>query len=198
MGGNGSYPQGDQMQPQEELYAMNMTQILSVTPQAAMTLDIIVDEQDIAFLQRDMEARIRIDALGGEKYTATITDIGNTGTNNGGSSKFTVTLTVERSENMLSGMTATATVEIAATSEVLTIPAEALVEQGNQTVVYTGYDEENGTLLNPVAVTVGVSDGKTVEILDGFTQGQTYYYAYYDTLEISFTPDFGGSGFFGG
>ena len=33
----------------------------------------------------------------------------------------------------------------------------------------------------------------------GLTQGQTYYYAYYDTLELSNTPDFGGGGFmFGG
>ena len=199
MSGTGSYPQGDLMQPEpeEELYAMDMTQIAAVTPQTTMTLDITVDEQDVAALQVGMEARIRIDALGGEKYTALITDIGNTGTNNGGSSKFTVTLTVDRAENMLSGMTATATVEIAATGEVLTIPADALVEQGNQTVVYTGFDEENETLLNPVAVTVGVSDGETVEILEGLAQGQTYYYAYYDTLEISFTPDFGRGGLFG-
>jgi len=31
--------------------------------------------------------------------------------------------------------------------------------------------------------------------LEGLVNGQTYYYAYYDTLEISFTPDFGGGGF---
>ena len=80
-------------------------------------------------------------------------------------------------------------------ADVLTIPAEALVEQGNQTVVYTGYDEETQALLNPVIVTVGNTDGKNVEILDGLALGQTYYYAYYDTLEISVTPDFGGFGF---
>ena len=40
-----------------------------------------------------------------------------------------------------------------------------------------------------------VYDGETTEILEGLTTGQTYYYAYYDTLEISFTPDFGGGGF---
>ena len=62
---------------------------------------------------------------------------------------------------------------------------------------YTGYDEENELLLNPVEVTLGVSDGKTVEILHGLTVGQTYYYAYYDTLEISYTPDFGSMGMFG-
>ena len=98
---------------------------------------------------------------------------------------------------MLSGMNATATVVLSAASDVLTVPASALVEKGNQTVVYTGYDESGETLLNPIAVKVGCSDGETVEILEGLTKGQTYYYAYYDTLEVSFVPDFGAGGFFG-
>ena len=72
---------------------------------------------------------------------------------------------------------------------------DALVEKGNETLVYTGYDEENDTLLDPVKVKVGSSDGETVEILEGLEKGQTYYYAYYDTLEVSFTLDFGSSGF---
>ena len=80
---------------------------------------------------------------------------------------------------------------------VLTLPADALVELGNKTVVYTGYDEETETLLDPVEVVVGKSDGENVEILEGLADGQTYYYAYYDTLEISFTPDFGGGFMFG-
>ena len=79
----------------------------------------------------------------------------------------------------------------------LTLPAAALVEKGTRTVVYTGYDEENEQLLNPVEVTIGVSDGENVEILDGMASGETYYYAYYDTLEISNTPDFGGGMMFG-
>ena len=49
-----------------------------------------------------------------------------------------------------------------------------------------------------MTVTVGVSDGETVEILEGLTEGQTYYYAYYDTLEVSNTPEFGSFGGRGG
>lgn len=64
------------------------------------------------------------------------------------------------------------------------------------TIVYTGYDEEQDILMNPVTVTTGASDGKTVEIVDGLSEGETYYYAYYDTLEISAAPNFGGG--FGG
>ena len=198
-GMNGGFPSGGngEQTPAFELYGLDMTQIAAVTPQNTMTLDITIDELDITALQVGMQAQIMIDALGGEKFTATISAIGNTGANNGGNSKYTVTLTMERSENMLSGMNATATIVLSTAGDVLTIPADALVEQGNQTIVYTGYDEKNETLLNPVAVKVGSSDGETVEILDGLTSGQTYYYAYYDTLEISYTPDFGGSGFFG-
>ena len=161
-----------------------------------MTMEIVVDELDIRYLQVGMTAQVRIDALGGEKYTAAITEIGNTGTSNGGSSKYTVELTMDRADNMLSGMNATATIVLATVSDVLTIPADALVEQGNETIVYTAYDEENERLLSPVIVKVGRSDGENVEILEGLAAGQTYYYAYYDTLEISLAPDFGG-GFFG-
>ena len=200
----GSYPSGGnwggtggmvEQQPAFELYGLDMAQIASVTPQSTMTLDITIDELDITALQVGMTAQVKIDALGGEKYTATITEIGNTGVSNGGNSKYTVELTMDRAEDMLSGMNATATIVLSTASDVLTIPADALVENGNQTVVYTGYDEENDILLNPVTVKVGCSDGETVEVLEGLANGQTYYYAYYDTLEISFTPDFGGGGF---
>ena len=186
-----------EQEPAFELYGLDMAQMASVTPQSTMTLDITIDELNIKALEVGMTVQVKIDALGGEKYTATITEIGNTGTNNGGNSKYTVELTMDRAENMLHNMNATVTIVLSTTSEVLTIPADALVEIGNQTVVYTGYDEENDTILNPVTVKVGCSDGETVEILEGLAEGQTYYYAYYDTLEISFTPDFGGGFLFG-
>ena len=201
MGGGGFFPGtggGYTQTPEEEFepYTLEVTQIAAITPQNTMTIEIVIDELDIRYLQVGMTAQVKIGALGGEKFTATITEIGNTGTNNGGNSKFTVELTMDRRENLLSGMNVTVTIVLETANDVLTIPADALVEQGNQTVVYTGYDPETDTLLNPVAVKVGCSDGETVEILEGLTNGQTYYYAYYDTLEISYTPNFGGGGGF--
>ena len=194
--GGGNFGGGmAQQEPAFEPYSLETTDIAAVTPQDFMTLDITVDELDIKSLQVGMTAQVKIDALGGEKYTATITEIGNTGTNNGGNSKYTVELTMDRAENMLESMNATATIVLSTANDVLTVPADALVEQGNNTIIYTAYDEETETLLNPVTVSVGCSDGENVEILEGLAAGETYYYAYYDTLEISFTPEFGGGGF---
>ena len=193
------FPSGGigETEPVFEPYSLELAEIAAVTPQNTMTMEITIDELDIRQLEVGMTAEVKIDALGGEKYTAVITEIGNTGTNNGGNSKYTVELTMGRAENMLSGMNATATIVLSTVSDVLTIPADALVENGNQTLVYTGYDEENNTLINPVPVKVGICDGETAQILDGLTAGQTYFYAYYDTLEISYTPDFGGGFPFG-
>ena len=61
---------------------------------------------------------------------------------------------------------------------------EALVEENGGTYVYTGYDEKTNTLINPVAVTLGRSDGIHAEILSGLSLGDTFLYSYYDTLEI--------------
>ena len=186
-----------QEEPTVELYGMDMAQIAAVTPQDTVTLEITVDELDIRALRMGMAAEVKINALGGEKFTAAITDLSNTGTNNGGSSKFTVELTMDRAENMLVGMNASASLVLNTTVDTLTIPASALVEEGTKTLVYTVYDEENECLMNPVEVITGVSDGETVQILDGLAEGDTYYYAYYDTLEISYIPDFGGGMMFG-
>ena len=127
-----------------------------------------------------MTAQVKINSLG-ETYEATVTAMDNQGQSNGGSSKYAVELTMDRTEKMLSGMEATATLVLATAENVLSVPAEAVVDQGNRTVIYTAWDKKSGTLRNPVAVTLGNADGEQVQILEGLTEGQTFYYAYYPT-----------------
>ena len=166
-----------------EPYSLETITVASVTSQEEMTLEITVDEQDIARISRGQEATITVEALTGQQFPAVITAIGNTGTNEGGSSKFTATLTLGKSGDMLPGMNASAYLTLATTGDVLTIPVAALAEENGKTVVYTGCDEKNGTLTDPVVVTTGVSDGEYVEILTGLEDGDAVWYAYYDTLE---------------
>jgi len=166
-----------------EPYSLETITVASVTSQEEMKLEITVDEQDIAKIARGQEATITVEALTGQQFPAVITAIGNTGTNEGGSSKFTATLTLGKSGDMLPGMNASAYLTLAVTGDVLTIPVAALAEENGKTLVYTGCDEKNGTLTDPVEVTTGVSDGEYVEILTGLEDGDAVWYAYYDTLE---------------
>jgi len=197
-GSYGSFPSSNSNDDKLELYSLDETTLMTITPQEKISLDISVNELDVNSLKVGMEAEIKINAYSTEKYQGVITNIGNTGTNNGGYSYYTVTLEMDKEEDMLSGMNATASIVVATEENAVTVPVEALVEEKNGTVVYTGYDEENETLINPVKVTVGVSDGKIAQITEGLTDGQTIYYEYYDTLVTSNSSSSGASFSFGG
>lgn len=185
MSGNGGFAQGSAQEETFEVYSLETVTVASVTPRNTMTLEISVDELDISRISLGQEAVITVDALIGESFDGYISDIGNTGESSGGNSKFTVELTLDRSENMLTGMNAAVSIDLSAAENVLTIPVAALAESGTEILVYTGCDEESGKLLDPVAVEVGLSDGEYAQILSGLSEGDAVYYAYYDTLTIS-------------
>ena len=170
-----------------QLFDLNGQVLMTVTDQSAMTLTINLDEHDIAKVSEGQTAAIDVTALKGQSFEAVVTEIGASGTNSGGSSKFTVELSLPLAENMLSGMNATATIPLYTKMDVLTIPVAALAETKTGTVVYTALDPETGEPASPVEVTTGISDGETVEILSGLNSGDTIYYSYYDTLELDHT-----------
>ena len=156
---------------------------------------ILLDEQDISRLYGVQAAMITVDALGGEQFDASVTQIAGTGENSGGSSKFTVELTLEKSGEMLPGMTASAFITVDTALNVPCVPVAALDQDGTKTIVYTSCDETGSTLGTPVAVTTGASDGEYVQIVEGLSEGQTCYYAYYDTLAESNAPKQSGISF---
>lgn len=174
-----------QQEEEEDLYDLDGSTLLTLSSLEQMKLTITVDQQDIAKVQTGQEAQVTVDALGGKTYSAQVTQVGAIVSNQGGSSKFTVELTMERPAQMLDGMSAQASVFLEDREQALTVPVEALVEQGADTLIYTGYDPETEQLTDPVTVTLGASDGLRVEILSGLEENDAFYYAYYDTLEIS-------------
>ena len=178
-----------------ELYALDTVQIASVTEQEQVTVQITVDELDITQIHTGQGVHVTLDALNGQVFDGTVTEISGSGTNEGGNSKFEVTVALSKAENMLPGMTAHVSIVVATTESAVAIPVAALVETGTETVVYTGYDEETETFTGSVAVSTGKSDGTYVQILSGITAGQTVYYPYYDTLIISNAPEMSGFNF---
>ncbi len=173
--------------PMEEtvvtLYAEEETEIMTLTPCAQMELEIAVDELDILLAELGQSATVTVDALPGRSFSATVSEINATGINVGGSSKFTVTLTMAREAEMLDGMNAFALIPLEQRENVLTVPVAALVEQRGKTYVYHSYGEDGlGDLL---AVTTGLSDGENVEILSGLSDDDKIWYTYYDKVEIS-------------
>lgn len=177
--GSGSMGSGTQTQT-FTLYSLNKITVASVTSQENMGVSITVDELDITKLYVGQKATVSVDALGGQQFDASVTNIANSGSNSGGNSKFSVELTLEKSGEMLPGMYCSAFITLNTVEDVLCVPVAALSQDEENTIVYTGYNEESG-LTSPVTVTIGVSDGENVQILSGLNPGETCYYAYFDT-----------------
>ncbi len=186
MGGNTQTPGFGQQEEQETAYAVQMSTLCAITPAERMTVDISVDELDILSLSMGQEAVITLDALPGQSFAGTVKKLGLTGTNEGGSTKYTVTMEVPRTEQMLPGMNASVLIEVSRLDSVLTIPAAAVQEDGNRTYVYTALDEKTERPTNPVDVTTGSSDGESIEILSGLSEGDAVYYSYADSIVYRF------------
>lgn len=170
-----------------EYYPTKQTKIMSVTPQDTMTVDITVDELDILSIKKGQDVQITLDALAGQSFDGIITDIGVSGSNSGGNTKYTAEVTIDRAPNMIAGMNATALITLETDEDLLTVPSEALVSEGTRTYVYTSYDSKTGALGNPVDVTTGASDGILTEITSGLKAGDSVWYSYYDKPDNDFS-----------
>ena len=162
------------MEVANALYNTEETSFMSIISLDQVEVDITVDEQDILKLEKGQTAKITLDALPGRSFDAVITDIDTTGSNSGGNTKYTVTLTMDRTEEMLDGMNASAVIEMETTEGSAAIPVAALSDESGHTYVYT--INEDDTLSGKTEVTTGVSDGEYVEILEGISNGTTVYY----------------------
>ncbi len=170
-------------------YTVEKTSLCAIIPAETMTIDVSVDELDILSLSVGQEAAITLDALPGQSFTGTVKKINSTGTNDGGSTKYTVTMEVPRTEQMLDGMNASVRIEVSCLDSVLAVPAAAIYEDGNRTYVYTALDEKSGDPANPVDVITGASDGSNVEILSGLDAGATVYYSYAASIVYRFAGE---------
>ena len=185
MGGYSMGGYGGTGSSQTQLYSLDGDVLLTVTPLDTMTVTIAVDEKDIASVKTGMTAQLTMNALPDETFEGQVTRVAQTGSGNGGSSKFDVEITLSRESDMLPGMSTTAQLTLYEKMDVLTLPVAALRDEGGKTLVYTGKDKKTGEPANPVEVTTGLSDGENVEILSGIDSGTTVYYSYYDTVTES-------------
>ena len=172
--------------PSYESYDTTRKTVVTLTGQEEMTVDFPVDELDILSLKVGMDAEITLDALPGQRFSGSVTKINTYGENSGGNTKYTVTVTLPREAQMLSGMNASVQIAAAVSEAVPTLPAAAIQFQGGTSWVYTGYDEKTDTLTDLTQVETGLSDGTLVELRTSFPEGTTFYYRYADSIEYRF------------
>ena len=183
-------------------YSTDVT-AFTISPDENRLLSVSVDELDINSVELGQTAVVTFDAIEDQKFEGEVTKIGNTASVNGGVAKYTVTITIPKDSKMKQGMNASATITIEDRENVLTLPMNALQEKGDRTFVYTEKDDE-GNLSGETEITTGLSDGSTVEIMDGLEEGTTVYYLRSENNSSNSNssdmqmPDMSGNGMDGG
>ena len=179
-------------------------QYFSISPDATMSISVSVDESEILSVSAGQSAEVTIDSIDGESFTGTVTEIDRAGTSSSGVTTYTAVISIEKTDAMLAGMSASATIKIDGVENALLIPVDALNRTSSGYYVHTECDEESGTLGGMVEVTAGISNSVYAEITSGLSEGDTVYYTEKEDNAFSFAMpggDFGGApggGDFGG
>lgn len=164
-------------------FDMDAVAVMEIIPQSDMKITLTVDESDVSALRVGTKLDITAYALGSEKFSGTVSRIDSTAQNDGGSSKFSVDVDIDTTDDMLPGMNVCASLTAERRDDCLYIPIAAVMEDTEGYYVYTSYSGEK--LSGIKRVELGVSDGENVEVVSGLSEGDTVWYAYYDILEIS-------------
>jgi HlyD family secretion protein len=131
-----------------------------------MYIDVDVSEIDINRVSLGQEVVLIFDAIYGQEYQGDVVQIGASGTEENGIVNFEVTIELlNPDENIKSGMTASAYIQVDKVEDALLIPNRAIRIKDGERVVYV-LDNSN---VEPQAVPIvfGVTDGVMSEVLTG-------------------------------
>lgn len=150
--------------------------VVTMSPDKQMNVSISVDESSILSLKTGQTADITISSIGDDTYSGEVTEIEKTASSSSGVTRYTAVITLDKTEDMLPGMTAKVVISIGGVKDALIIPADALHQTSSTSYVYTSYDEQTGQFGGMVEVVAGISNSNSVEILSGLNEGDTVYY----------------------
>ena len=165
-------------------YSLYETAAFSIASATEASVSINVDELDILSVKEGQTATVTLDALDGQEFEGTITEVSNEASSGNSSAKYPVTITFEKTEDMLLSMSASATIHVNEAEDAVLIPVDALQEKGDSTFVYTKKDSD-GNLSGEVEVETGISNGSQVEITSGLEEGDTVYYLKAESSDTS-------------
>lgn len=169
-----------------------------IRPQEKMIATASIDESNILSVEVGQTASVTISSISDDPFTGEVTSIEKTGTSTSGVTGYSVEVTLDRTEKMLTRMSATVSIRIEGVDNALLLPEDAVTKTRTSAYVYTSVNETSGELEGMVEVQTGLTGGGYIEITEGLKEGDTVYYTKKKSNDFSsFMGGFGG-GFGGG
>ena len=149
------------------------TAIATLSADEKMSVTISVDESDILSLALGQQVTVSVTSVSEDSYEGTLTEINRTSASSG---TYSAVVELDKTDGMLSGMTASVSVQIEGVENAILIPIEALHLTSDGAYVYTSYNEEYQEYGGKVDVVTGLENSTYIEIKSGLNVGDTVYY----------------------
>ena len=169
-----------------------------IRPQEKMIATASIDESNILSVEVGQTASVTISSISDDPFTGEVTSIEKTGTSTSGVTGYSVEVTLDRTEKMLTRMSATVSIRIEGVDDALLLPEDAVTKTRTSAYVYTSVNETSGELEGMVEVKTGLTGGGYIEITEGLKEGDTVYYTKKKSNDFSSFMGGFGSGFGGG
>ena len=162
-----------------------------------LTVTLNIDELDIASLAVGQGVTITADALEGQSFAGTVTNVSIKGATAGGVTSYPVTVRIDQAGGLLPGMNVDCTIVTSSAENALRIPAAAVDRSGRVLVkgADSGGDETLPEGYGYREVEIGISDGDYAQVLSGLEEGdEILYLPAADSAGGLFGPIMGGMG----
>lgn len=166
-----------------------------IRPQEKMIVSASIDESNILSVELGQSASVTISSISDDPFTGEVTSMEKTGTSTSGVTGYAVEVTLDKTEQMLTRMSATVAIRIEGVDNALLLPEAAVTKTRSSAYVYTSVNETSGELEGMVEVKTGLTGGGYIEIIKGLSEGDTVYYTKKQSSDFSsFMGGFGGFG----
>lgn len=150
------------------------TAIASLFTGDMLKMNISVDELDITSVQTGQTASLAMDALPDAAYAAEVTRINQIGTASSGITNYTVSLLIEKDEQLKLGMNGTATIAVEEKSDAILVPLLALQSDSQGSYVWKYDASLTQTSEIPgikTYITTGLSNANYTAVEEGLAAG---------------------------
>lgn len=143
-----------------------------------LTFEMSADELDVRSVQVGQKVSVTADALEGQTFTGTVTNVSLESVQSNGVTNYPVTVTLDETGDLLPGMNVDGVILLDQTEDALMIPIDSLM-RGNR--VYVKDDtvkEAEGSVpagFRAVEVETGLTNDDYVEIVSGLSEGEEVY-----------------------
>ena len=163
-----------------ERNSSSSTTVATIYDLSALTFEMSIDELDVLNVEVGQKVEVTADALEGQTFTGTVTNVSLESAYSNGVTTYPVTVTMDEMGDLLPGMNVDGVIILDEAQDVLAVPSGALM-RGNQ--VYVKDDsvtERQGPVpagFRAVEVETGVISDSYVEIKSGLEEGDVVYVA---------------------